>query len=272
MKTKNKLSEGKVVLITGAAHGIGLVIAKKFANAGFSVVISDIQEKAGKATAESMCKEGFKAAFFKADLRKEDDIKRMVNFAVEKFKRLDIVINNARPKLRPLPFSESLKEWDLAMDVLLKAPVLTSKYALPHLQKSKNGCIINISSTSAFTISHQPAAYHIAKAAILQLTRYLAYEFGEKGVRVNAICPGLVNLYDEKKPLTSNPVNKKLVEINVPLKRAALAEEIADTALYLCSNSSSYLTGQTLILDGGLGLGDPFRIAQKTFYKCVDKK
>lgn len=253
---------GKVALITGAAQGIGRVIARVFASEGASVVVSDIQETAGEATAQAIRDIGLRALFVKTDLCQEKDIKAMIDFAVENCGYLDIVINNARPKLHRLPFPESLDDWDLAMDVLLRAPALTAKHALPQLLKSGGGSVVNIASVNAFFISHQPVAYHVAKAGLLQLTRYLAYELGPRGIRVNAICPGLVDL-DDRKPLTSDPVNKMTTELAVPLRRASSAEEIAEAALFLCTDSSAYVTGQVLIMDGGLTLGDHFHVARK---------
>lgn len=271
MATQPDLLQGKVALITGAAYGIGRIIAKVFAEAGASVVIADIQETRGEMVARTIRDAGLRAVFVKADLRRESDIKAMIDFAVDSFNRLDIVINNARPRLRHLPFAESLEEWDLAMDVLLKAPAIAAKYILPELLESGGGSIVNIASTNAFSISHQPVTYHVAKAGIVQLTRYMAYEFGPKGIRVNAICPALVDLYDEdRQPLTSDPVNKVMTELVVPLKRASSAEEIAGAALFLCTDVAAYITGQVLIIDGGVTLGDHFRVARKAFLHAPD--
>lgn len=263
-KSSGRLA-GKVVLVTGSARGIGSVIARVFAEAGASVVLCDVRDEAGVATAKAINDAGYSALFTKADLRREDDIKRMIDFSVDNFHRLDILINNARPSMRNVSFIESLDEWDVAMDILVKAPALAIKYAVRYFLKTGGGAVINIASTNAFLVSHQPAAYHVAKAAILQLTRYAAYELGPKGIRVNAICPALVDLYDEDKPLTSNPTNKAITELIVPLRRAALAEEIADAAVFLSSESSSYITGETLTVDGGLTLGDQFHGARKAF-------
>jgi len=266
MKKKNNLFAGKVALVTGAAQGIGKAIAKALAREGASVVIADIQESAGEATARGICNAGLSARFVKTDLRRESDIEKVVSFASDSFGRLDILINNARPKLRQLPFAESMEEWDLAMEVFLKAPALTAKYALPLLAKSKSGCIVNIASVNAFFVaSHQPASYHAAKAGLLQLTRYLAFEFGEYNIRVNAVCPGLVDINDKGKPLTADPVNKSVADIVVPLKRAASPEEIAELVLFLCTDAAAYITGQTLTLDGGETLGDHFHVARKAF-------
>lgn len=261
---ENKILQGKVVLITGAVQGIGKSIAEKFANQGASIIISDVQD--GEKIAKTMQDKGNDVLFCKTDLRKEKEIQKLIQFVIDKRKVLNVIVNNARPKLEVLSFTESMKEWDLAMDVLLKGPALLCKYGLPHLEKSK-GCVINIASTNAFTVSHQPVAYHVAKAGLVHLTRCLAQEFGPKGVRVNAICPGLVDLDDREKSLTSNPVNKALVESIVPLKRASTPEDIAELAFFLCSKASNYITGQGIILDGGLGVKDPFYIAQKSFYK-----
>ena len=257
---------GKVALITGAAHGIGRIMAKVFAEKGASVVVSDIQEEPGEEVAAAIRYQGLQALFVKADLCQENEIKAMMDFAVESFGRLDIVIHSARPRLRRLPYAESLEEWDLAMNVFLKALALMAKYALPHLRRSDGGNIISISSVNAvFIASHQPAAYHVAKAGLEQLTRYLAVEFGPQAIRVNAICPGLVDLYDKDKPLTGDPVNKAVTEVVVPLKRASSAEEIAEVALFLCTDAAAYITGHVLRVDGGEMLGDHFHVARKSF-------
>jgi 3-oxoacyl-[acyl-carrier protein] reductase len=261
METKGMRLAGKAALVTGAARGIGRVIAELFAREGAVVVIADIREPEGIKTAQAIREAGGNAHFVKADLRRENDIRNMVDFAAEKLRRLDVIVNNARPKLRPLPFSESLEEWDLAMDVLLKAPALVARYALPHLIRSGGGSIVNISSTNAFFISHQPAAYHVAKAGLQQLTRYLACNFGPDGVRANAICPGLVDL--EEKPLTGDPLNRAVTGLAVPMRRASTATEIAEAALFLSTSSSAYLTGQVMTLDGGLTLKDHFHVARQ---------
>jgi glucose 1-dehydrogenase len=274
MQSKSKSLGGKVAIVTGAGQGIGKAIAMAFADAGASVVIADIQEKTGEATAQAIIKKGKKASFIKTDLRRESDIEKMVAFAAEKYGRLDIVINNARPKLSPqLPYSESLEEWDLAINVFLKAPALTAKYALPLLIKAGGGSIINIASVNAFYIApYQPAAYHVAKAGLVQLTRYLTVEFGQYNIRVNALCPGLVDNTDRGKPLTADPVNRAVTDVVVPLKRAASPEEIAEIALFLCTDTARYITGQALMADGGEMLKDHFHVARDAFNKAKGEK
>lgn len=258
--------KGTVVIVTGAAQGIGKIIAKAFAEQGASVIIADIDKEKGKDTEKFMQELGLKVIFYNIDLRREEDIKAMIKFTIKKFNHLDILINNARPKLNKTAILENSKEWDLAMEVLLKAPFLTAKYAVDHLIKTK-GKIINIASTNAFLISHQPSAYHIAKAGLIQLTKYLAYKFGPMEIKVNAICPALIDLQDKDGPLTKNPVYKSVIESIVPLKRAATGEEIAQIALFLSSDSAKYITGHTLIIDGGMTLGDSFHNTLKHIKK-----
>ncbi len=264
-KKDHFLFQHKVVLVTGAGQGIGRVIAESFAEAGASVVISDIQQEAAKSVEKSIRGNGMEAKFIRCDLRKENDIKKLIHSCIKKYGRLDVVVNNARPRLAIGSFEDNFKEWDLGISVLLKAPALVLKYAMPHLIKSGNGNVINIASTNAFSVSHQPLVYHVAKAGLVQLSRYIAFQFGAQGVRSNVVCPGLVDLSDARSPLTSNSVNKKVVELIVPLGRAASAKEVANVVLSLCSDDSSYVTGQVVNVDGGVTLGDHFHIARKTF-------
>ncbi len=263
MKKISSNLKGKVVLITGGAQGVGQIMAKEFARQGAAVVISDIQDSAGKATVGALRKQGLSVTFVRADLCLAKDIKQMIAFTSKLKGRIDIIINNARPRLPVGTFEQTLKDWDLAMKVILKAPVLMMKYALPHLVKS-GGAVINIVSSNALTISHQPAAYHVAKAGLVQLTRYLAYEFGPKGIRVNAVCPALIDVHD-RPSLTSNVENKEVVQISVPLKRAATPEDIAHAAIFLSSPGASYITGEVLTVDGGISLGDHFHVARQAF-------
>jgi len=256
------LSE-KVAVVTGAGRGIGKVLGLEFAKVGLSVVISDKNAQNGEAVVNEICNDRGKALFVKADLSNENDIESIVNETVSVFGAVDIVVNNARPWLRNGTFIESMDDWNVGIDVLLKAPALLTKYAYPYLVESSTGSIVNIGSTNAFTVSHQSIVYHVAKTGLIQLTKYLARELGPDGIRVNCVCPALVDLYDEgRTPLTDDPVNKTIIENIVPLKRAAKAEEIAQTSLFLCSDAAKYITGQTIVLDGGMLINDHFYIGR----------
>jgi len=261
----NKEFSGRVVIVTGAAQGIGRVLALKFGLAGAKVVLADIQKDLGMEVVKKFSEMGIVAHFVYANLENETEIERMVEKAVEVFGGLDVLINNARVPLSKKEFPASLLDWDRAMAVMLKAPAFASGVALPHLEKSGEGSIINISSINAYLISAQQLPYHIAKASILQLTRHLAVELAPKKIRVNAICPGLVDIEDRNMMLSQDPVNKFLIEHVVPLGRAANPEEIGELALFLASQKASYITGQSYTIDGGMTLPDQFMVAKNVF-------
>ena len=250
----------KVALITGSSQGLGKVIAKKLSSVGYKLILADIKDN----TLSSL--EG--SLFIKTDLKEEEQVKNLITQGMEYFKSIDVIINNARPALdQSLSFEKSMDEWVLAADVILKAPALIAKYAFPYMKKRRYGNIINICSANAFFISHQPASYHAMKAGLVQLTRYLAKISGEYGIRVNAISPGLLELKDKGKITLSNEGNQKIVQTIIPLKRAGTAEEVSDLVLFLLSENSAYITGQTIVIDGGLELLEQFHAAQKIKYE-----
>jgi NAD(P)-dependent dehydrogenase (short-subunit alcohol dehydrogenase family) len=240
----------EVAIVTGGASGIGRGITLRLAQLGVRVIIADLLEEKSKIIQQSCYEKKGEVIFIKTDLSQSKDIEQLVDKCVKRFGRLDFVINNARPNLKIRSFEENFSEWDLAMNVLLKAPALLTNFAGKHMKK-KGGSIVNISSTNAIFVSHQPVAYHVAKAGLLQLTRVLACEYAQYGIRVNAVCPALVDLFDRKNHLTGDPLHKTVTELIVPMKRAAFVEEIADAVIFLCSEASSYTTGQVLTIDGG---------------------
>jgi len=255
----------KKVIVTGAGQGIGKAIAQRFLHSGASVVIADLHVGHSAGLIKDFPKT---AVFCKTDLSVEEKIKALMQFTQERFGGLDFIINNARPKIPKTEHashsSETLLDgWQIGMDVLLKAPALMAKHALKLLEKSSSPAIVNLVSTNAIFIAPQPMVYHVAKAGLIQMTRYLAYTLGSSNIRVNAVAPGIVDVPDSPKPLTSVPVNKKTAEIAVPLQRAASVEEIASSVLFLCSEESTYITGQVLTVDGGITLGDQFHVVRK---------
>ena len=262
--------EGKVALITGAAQGIGKGIAEVFAHEGAVVVIADLQEKKGQAVADSLDGRG---AFIHTDLRKDSDIEQMIAFTVEQYGALDILINNATAPKNLNPEVEMVgdwmvEDWDATMDTSLRAFMVTAKCARPYMQRNNGGSIINMGSIlSSFIGEHLSCAYHVSKAGITHLTRYLAWQLGKYDIQVNCISPGLVDR-SEGRRLTDDPTNKAVVDIIVPLKRAGNNKDIAYTALFLCSDEAKYITGQSLILDGGSSLGEQWEVA-RTAYKKI---
>lgn len=256
--------KNKTAIITGGAQGIGKGILTDLVNHEVNVVLADIQIEKSQILADSL---GKRVGFIQADLSKEQDIRKIIAFCVETFGGIDFLINNARPRLKKnlqdSPIEDDLmNDWDIGLDVLLKAPALLTKYALPYLRKSNAPSIVNIVSTNALYVSQQSMIYHVAKAGLIHLSRYLASSLACSGIRVNAVAPGLVDIMDEQRHLTANPLNKRVVDLSVPLQRAATVEEIATTVLFLCSKSSSYTNGQVLVLDGGLSVMEHFHLVR----------
>lgn len=259
---------GKVGIITGSARGIGATTAKRLASLGAHVVLADINENYNLAVAEQISNSGGAAHVFTLDLNDDDQLQALSNFTSEKFTKIDFLINNARPRFNLTDYFDVAKEWDIAMNILLKAPAFLSRHVIPKMIKNGGGCIINISSTNAFFISQQPASYHIAKAGLLQLTKYLAHEFGKKNIRVNAVCPGLVDIPNEERILSTNPDFALAIDLAVPLQRAARDTEIADLISFLISPLASYLNGEVITIDGGVGLSDHFNLARTVIAAC----
>lgn len=262
---------GKTAILTGGAQGIGKGIATSLVQQGANVVIGDIDDAK---SLELISLLGNSAAYKRTDLSQESDIESLVSFATGRFGNIDFVINNARPKLprstADSPMQESfMNGWDVGMDVLLKAPCLLIKYALPFLGRATAPAVVNIASTNGLFIAPQPLIYHVAKAGLIQMTRYAAYVLGPQGIRVNCVAPGLVDIFDQNRPLTVFPANKKTVEIAVPLRRAAVVEDVAASVLFLCSNASSYVNGHVLFVDGGITLGDQFHVARTALNEPV---
>lgn len=265
MRTINyECFKGKTVIVTGGSQGVGKGISKAFLENGANVVIADINDDISFDLKDMACGD---LCFKKTDLTIQDDIKDLIKFVFERFGGMDILVNNARPKFKNNEdgsHKSFLSGWDQGMDVLLKAPVQLAEYAFPYLKKSNSACIVSIGSTNANYVSSQPLVYHVAKSGLVQMTRYLAQKMGKNGIRVNCVSPGLINFQDENRSLFKSNLNKKIIKSLVPLGRGCFVQEIADTVLYLCSNSSTYITGQVLVLDGGMVTGDHFEVIKNT--------
>ena len=247
----------KVALVTGAGSGIGRATAELFAREGASILVSDISEAPAIELADSIKTKGGKAGIFTGDVSNGTDARAIVDAAVELFGRLDIVVNSAgvsgRNALGPNATPEEI--WDRVIEVNLKGTYLIASYAAEGMIKAGNGSIINLASIMGIVgypqWMKQPFnPYPPSKGGVVQLTKNMAIALAENGVRVNCICPGFVwsNLTEL---LTSDHETLRKLEELHPMGRLGQPEEIANVALYLASDESSYVTGTSLVVDGG---------------------
>jgi NAD(P)-dependent dehydrogenase (short-subunit alcohol dehydrogenase family) len=252
----------QVAVVTGGSRGIGAGIVKRFVEEGARVVFSDLLTEKGKGLEIEL---GKNVAFYQADATSPSDTEALMNFAVEHFGRLDCVVNNAGTGGVRGPIAEiSVEGFDRSIALLLRGPFLGIKYAVPHMQ---NGTIINIASISGITAGYSPHVYTAAKFGVVGLTKSVALELAERGIRVNAICPGKMATYIWAKVYPDMPEDlvERVPEITepwladgVPLCRAGVPTDIANAALWLASSESSFVTGQAIVVDGGLTSGRPW--------------
>jgi NAD(P)-dependent dehydrogenase (short-subunit alcohol dehydrogenase family) len=254
---------GKVALITGAAQGIGLGIAKRLAASGARVLLTDIQQEKGEQVAATI--EG--ASFVRADVSQEDDIKAMIATALERYGQLDILVNNAWAGKAASATELESSEWDKGYAVLVKAIYLASKYAIPHMKKAGGGSIINIASI----LAHRPRLNHViyssAKGAVLHLTRQLAVDYAPDNIRVNSVSPGDIRV---RPPHDESPDTTSFDALISPIRRSGMPRDIANAVCFLVSNEASFITGAELVVDGGLSL--PFLEDITDRYKVITEK
>jgi NAD(P)-dependent dehydrogenase (short-subunit alcohol dehydrogenase family) len=253
---------GKIAIITGAASGIGLVIARTFVTHGASVVIADVNP-AGQGVAEAIRRDGGDAAFVRADVADPGDVGRVVA-AAEAFGRLNVVVNNAAWTREANVVALTEEVWDRTVDVCLKSAYLVAKAAIPVMQHG-GGSIVNISSVNGIVTNPGFAAYSAAKAGLLGLTRNLALEYGFARVRVNAICPGIIATDAFHELIQGDPPEREAARRVQPLPDWGTPEDVALAAVYLASDESRFMTGATLVLDGGLTIQSPEGILRPTF-------
>jgi len=246
--------KGKVALITGAGMGQGREAALLFAKEGARVVVCDVNERAAADTARAIGRRGGKALAVVGDVGNEQDVQRMVSEGVREFRALHVLYNNAGVlwKDRDRSVLETSSEnWDRVQAINLKGPFFVAKHGIPHLIRAKGGSIINIGSVSAlagFTVAQD--SYTCAKGALIALTRSLAIQFARKNVRCNIIHPGIIAT-PMQAPYLKDRAKRRSFEEAIPLGRIAHPREIAQVALFLASDESSYVTGAEIVVDGG---------------------
>lgn len=250
---------GKVCVVTGSAGGIGRATAKEMANRGASVVVSDIEAERGLEVAEEITSLGGQAHFVRADVRSRDDIKSLIESAMDRYGRLDVLHNNAGVHETSLAAETSLETiteevWDFVMDVNLKSVWLSAKYAVPHMRRTGGGAIVNAGSTSSFVGYPNGPAYCSSKGAIALLTKCMAIEWAPDNVRVNCYCPAATDTAMVAEYLQAaedvEAINKTLTGSHL-IKRLGRPEEIAKLVCFLASEDASFITGASYLIDGG---------------------
>jgi NAD(P)-dependent dehydrogenase (short-subunit alcohol dehydrogenase family) len=248
--------QGKVAVITGAGSGLGRASAILFAKEGAKVVAAASREKDGEQTVSLIKESGGDAILARVDVTRATDVEKAVKAAVDKYGKLDIMLNNAgTPGPGKLIADLTEDEWQRVISVNLTGVFLGTKYAVPEMLKDGGGVIINISSVAALLPRRYTGAYSAAKAGVIQLTRVTALEYARKHIRVNCILPGPIDTPFFTKVAGGDPdriaIFKEQVRNQVPLGRFAKPEEIAQVALFLASDEASYITGAAFAADGG---------------------
>lgn len=242
----------RVAVITGAKGGIGLATAGRFAAEGAGVVLVDVLD--ASAEARMLIESGSKARFIRVDVGDEAAVAALFTEVEAEFGRVDVLVNNATVESADSVLSSAGDAWDELMSVNLRGAFLCAKAAIPSMERSGGGSIVNMSSELALISSPGPAAYSTSKAALVQLTRVLAADHAKANIRVNALCPGPIStqLLQEVLSASSDPGRLlKSFEERTLLGRLGRPEEVASACAYLASDDSSFMTGATLVLDGG---------------------
>ncbi|MBS4219251.1 glucose 1-dehydrogenase [Bacillus sp. FJAT-49711] len=251
--------DGKMAIITGSGSGIGRATALRFASEGAHVVVNDIHQEHGEETVEEIRKNGGSASFFKADVTNAGDVQALTKFAVEEYGKIDILFNNAGISNVGRVDEVEPDVWDKVMSVNVKGVYLPSKYIVPYMMEQKSGCIINMSSCAAEIGLLKRALYSATKGAVLSLTKAMQVDYAPYNIRVNAILPGTIytpfvenylkSAYDDPSEAIEGIKKRQLSgDLGKP-------EDVANAALFLASNESSFMMGSPLYVDGGATFG-----------------
>lgn len=264
----NRRFENRVALVTGGASGIGRASAIAFAREGARVVVADVNDPGGEETARLIHSAGGEATFVRADVSRDSDARAMVEKALQTYGRLDCAHNNAGvPGTRSRAADCSEEDWDRTFGVNVKGAWLAMKYEVPAMLRQRAGAIVNTSSVAGLVGIRRFSAYSASKHAVLGLTKSAALEYFRHGIRVNAVCPGLIDtelvrnaVFGGKPPSssvgrlvasTAHSIAKRYMSGRQPAGRMGLPEEVAEAVLWLCSDAAAYVNGHTLVVDGG---------------------
>ena len=250
MEVKNK-----IVIVTGAGSGIGKATAIHFANNGSTVIVSDISLESAQDVTDEIIKNGGKALAIKANVAKFEEVENLISTTVQEYGRLDVIVNNAGIGPNLLRTHESsLKDWDRVISVNQTGVFYCMKLALTQFLKQGGGNIVNIASLAGLKASPNNISYSASKFAVVGMTKSAAMEYATKNIRVNAVCPGYTESALLNQLLGAKPEMDAILKSVIPMKRYGKADEIADAVVWLASDNTKFITGQTITLDGGTSL------------------
>jgi NAD(P)-dependent dehydrogenase (short-subunit alcohol dehydrogenase family) len=242
----------QVAIVTGGSSGIGRATAIAFARAGAQVAVVDVQEVAGQAVVKEIQGLGRKAIYINADMSKEADIKSMVSQTVHEFGRLDIAFNNAGVEGETAKTADAtIENWERVISINLRGVWLCMKYEIPEMLKTGGGVIVNCSSIAGLVAFAGIPAYVASKHGVIGLTKTAAMEYARANVRVNAVCPGVIQTPMIDRFSKYNEAAKRQLAESEPIGRVGQPEEIADAVVWLCSPQASFVTGHAMAIDGG---------------------
>jgi NAD(P)-dependent dehydrogenase (short-subunit alcohol dehydrogenase family) len=245
--------ENKVALVTGAGSGLGLATSKAFAEAGAAVVLADWHGQSVRSAAEELIAQGYKALAIRCDVADDAQVEAMVRKTMETFGRLDAAYNNAGIQNVLAETADTTGEdYDRVMGINLRGVWSSMKFELQQMRKQGSGAIVNCSSLGGLIGGAERGIYHAAKHGVLGFTKSAALEYAARGIRINAICPGLIQTpMSDRMVAAGQGEALKAMEKRIPMARVGRPEDIANAVLWLCSDASSYVTGQSISVDGG---------------------
>jgi len=246
--------EDRVAIVTGGAQGIGGATARRLAEEGARVLIADIDMEAGKSNVSAIRQAGGAADLVRTNVGRSQDIEAMVHKAVDLWGRLDILVNNAfEAGSAGTGGAVEVTEdtWDRDMAILVKSIFLAAKHAVPEMQKSNGGCMVNVASVHGLLMAPGFLTYETGKSAVIGMTRQMATEFGPMSIRVNSVCPGHIVTERLQQQWNENPSGLRLFEDQYPLRKVGRPVDIANAIAFLCSDQANFITGHALVVDGG---------------------